>query len=143
MIGKKAFIFGGQLADGKLAGTDVFAVTLASADKQHAEVECIAAAAANEGGEVPAARSKHAACARNSRVYVFGGCDESGATIVEGSRVWEFDEVKSTWSAHVPSTSEDLSPQPRYNHNLFAVDVDRLIRGLSFHFLPDVFGAII
>lgn len=105
-------------------------MTVAPKDKQHAEVQCIPAAPAEEGGELPQPRAKHAACSRNSRIYVFGGCNESGAPIEEGAKVWEFDEVKSTWLAHVPSTSEDLAPQPRHSHNLFAIDVDRLIRKL-------------
>ncbi|KAI7518461.1 hypothetical protein KC331_g21187, partial [Hortaea werneckii] len=81
IIGNKAFIFGGETAAGKVATTDVHAITLASADQPEPDYALIPAVPDQKDGKLPTPRKKHAACAFNVCVAVFGGIDESGKVI--------------------------------------------------------------
>ena len=68
--------------------------------------------------DVPVARQKHAAAAFNVCVAIFGGTDESGETIDEGSMIWLFNTAKSAWEKLEPSAAES-GPAPRNSARLF------------------------
>ena len=54
------------------------------------EHQVIPALAKTENGKVPVARTKHAACALNVCVAIYGGVDASGQIIEEKSTIWLF-----------------------------------------------------
>lgn len=72
-----------------------------------------------EGAKVPAPRLKHAACAFNICVAVYGGVDESGSIIDEGPLVWLFNTNKSAWETLEPASSTEPAPKPRSGASLF------------------------
>lgn len=104
IIGQKAYIFGGETAEGQLASSDIHAVTLPSSDKVDADYACVPSVPLNEGGRVPAARARHAACARGHHIVLFGGCDAEGAPINEGACLWLWDSQMLKW-AEIGSTT--------------------------------------
>ncbi|KAK5119182.1 hypothetical protein LTR85_007796 [Meristemomyces frigidus] len=120
VVSNKAYIFGGETAAGKLASNDIHAVTLASADKPEPDYSIIPAVPDVEGGKVPAARKKHAACAFNVCVAVYGGVDEGGELAdEEGSLIWLYNTAKSAWETLEPSSSDEAAPQARSGAKLF------------------------
>lgn len=118
IVGNKAYIFGGQTAADKLASNDIHVVTLASADKPEPDYSVLPAVPDGEGGAVPAARRKHAACAFNVCVAVFGGLDEGGETLDERT-LWLFNTGKSAWEVLEPKDVEAARPGPRSGASLF------------------------
>ncbi|KAI7155698.1 galactose oxidase [Hortaea werneckii] len=129
IIGNKAFIFGGETAAGKLATTDVHAITLASADQPEPDYALIPAVPDQKDGKLPVPRKKHAACAFNVCVAVFGGIDESGKVIDEGSTIWLFNTAKSTWETLQPSKCDDAAPRPRSGGKLFNLNNNLVLYG--------------
>lgn len=153
----KAYIFGGEIGNGKLADTSVHVVSLLPADKaeekgeqQYAMVPALPDG--ETGGEasgirketsdgVPAPRSKHAACGLNICVAVFGGSDENGNAIDEKGRIWLFNTAKACWEALDPpeTSSESLSvqesssgpnyPKARTSASLFSHKNDLILYG--------------
>ena len=79
MIGNKAYVFGGDTANNVLASNHVHIVTLEHSGKPEMDYSIIPALPTSEGGDTPAARSSHAACAFHGNVAVYGGSDENGS----------------------------------------------------------------
>jgi len=157
ILSHKAYIFGGEIGDGKLADTSVHVVSLlpaAEAEKkgEHQYAMVPALADGETGGEasgirketsdgVPAPRSKHAACSLNVCVAVFGGSDEKGNVIDERGRVWLFNTAKTCWEALDPpeTSGESLSvqesssgpnyPESRTSASLFEHKNDLILYG--------------
>ncbi|EMC95808.1 hypothetical protein BAUCODRAFT_131592 [Baudoinia panamericana UAMH 10762] len=119
VVGNKAYVFGGETASGKLASADIHAVTLASRDKPEPDYSVVPAISDTEGGAVPRARKRHAACSFNVCVAVFGGLDES-ENIIDDGTLWLFNTAKSTWEALKPSNPAE-APQARSGACLFSV----------------------
>ena len=141
IVGNKAFIFGGETAAGKLASTDVHAVTLASANQPEPDYALIPAVPDVKDGKVPVARKKHAACAFNVCVAIFGGQDENGKVIDEGSTIWLFNTAKGAWETLTPSKKDDAAPRPRTGGKLFNLNNNLVLYGghdASGHILKDV-----
>lgn len=128
-MGNKAFIFGGETAAGKLASTDVHAVTLASADHPEPDYALIPADPDKRDGPVPAARKKHAACSFNVCVAIFGGLDESGQVIDEGSTIWLFNTAKSAWEKLESAKPDEAAPRPRSGGKLFDLNNNLILYG--------------
>lgn len=138
VVGEKAYIFGGVTSDGKLAATDIHVITLLSdtdaekqSETQYALLPALPASAT--GGEasntqegdsdaVPVARTRHAACAFNVCVAVFGGADENGDAIDEKGRIWLFNTAKSSWEFIGPKLGEHDVPEARTEGKLFECD---------------------
>ena len=117
IVKNKAYIFGGETADGKLASNEVHAVTLESSDNAEPQYAVIPAVAKVDGGKIPVARKAHAACALNICVAVFGGIDETGSTIND-STLWLFNTGTSSWET-LEISNPDLVPKPRSGAQLF------------------------
>ena len=97
VVNDKAYIFGGEIGDGELAATDIHVISLLSesdAEKQHEPQYALLPAlpAGATGGEasgvrddnsdgVPAARTRHTACAFNICVAMFGGVGSKGEAL--------------------------------------------------------------
>ncbi|KAL1302708.1 hypothetical protein AAFC00_003068 [Neodothiora populina] len=116
----KAYIFGGEVANGKVASNDIHAFTLPSAAGQQIDSEyaCFPAVSRQEGDEVPCPRTRHAACVQGHELAVFGGCDESGQTVDSEPYIWLWDTQVSKW--HKILTTDQPVPSSRYDHKLFA-----------------------
>lgn len=83
-----------------------------------------------EGGKVPKARTRHAACKFKDCVAVYGGCDKSGNPIDERSSIWLFDPQSRTWGELAPaaaSATTEFQPGPLQDPKLFAHDATTLI----------------
>ena len=118
VVGNKAYIFGGETTEGKLAYRDIHAVTLESSGEPESSYSVIPAVADVKDGEVPAARKKHAACAFNVCVAVFGGADEQDQLVDSQSTIWLFNTSKAAWEVMEGSQSEH-GPKQRSSARLF------------------------
>lgn len=116
---QKAFIFGGECEHGKLASNDIHSITLPSAagQKLDSEYACYPPISRQEGGEVPAPRTRHAACIQGHELALFGGCDQSGNIVDSESCIWLWDTEVSKW--HKVTPSGPSTPVSRYDHKLF------------------------
>ena len=135
MVSDKAYIFGGEIEDGELARTDIHVISLLSesdAEKQNEPQYALLPAlpAGATGGEasgvrdessdgVPAARTRHSACAFNICVAMYGGVDQNGEAIEEKGRIWLFNTAKSTWEFIGPKLGEHDVPEARAEGKLF------------------------
>lgn len=98
IIGSRAYIFGGQDAEGKLVSPDVQSIALPKSSLVEAEFVGYAAAAIEDGSELPGPRMRHAACARGKHVVVSGGCDGEGNVLAELSCFWLWDTKREAWA---------------------------------------------
>lgn len=135
IVGHRAYIFGGEVADGKLASNDVHVVNLLKGDEaeKHGEAKYALLPALEVGatggeasgirserrGGVPVARARHAACALNICVAVFGGCDAEGEVVDEGGRVWLFNTAHSAWEVLEPRDGGREVPVARAEGKMF------------------------
>ncbi|GAB7353206.1 hypothetical protein MBLNU459_g3729t1 [Dothideomycetes sp. NU459] len=98
VVGDKAYIFGGVLASDKLASNEIHTVVLPSSEKGTDSLyACLPAIPAEDGEDVPCARTKHAACTQGHEIAVFGGCEESGKPVDQDSRVWIWSAETLKW----------------------------------------------
>lgn len=118
ILANKAYIFGGETTEQGIASTDIHAITLTDSGKPEPDYHLIPALPGEEGEKIPEARTKHAACAFEGFIAVYGGCDEKGEFIKDGSSFWLFNPEKTSWSLLTPSNTE-CAPGPRYNAKLF------------------------
>lgn len=118
MIGDKAYIFGGETGAGKLASNDIHSVQLLPSEKPDSLYALIPAVPDERGGKVPAARKKHAACALNVCVAVFGGLDDDGKLVESEPVIWLFNAGKSAWETLQAADSEN-APTQRSGARLF------------------------
>ncbi|KAK3706705.1 hypothetical protein LTR37_012549 [Vermiconidia calcicola] len=118
IVKNKAYLFGGETAADKLSSNEVHAVTLEPSEKGEPDYSVVPAVPDVEGGKVPVARRGHAACAFNICVAIFGGIDEGGEVIDEGSMIWLFNAGKSAWET-LESSNPDTGPQPRRDAHLY------------------------
>lgn len=116
----KAYIFGGEVAHGKLASNDIHAFSLPSSagQKLDAEYACFPAVSRQEGDELPCPRTRHSACMQGHELALFGGCDESGNTVDDEPCIWVWDAQVSKW--HKVLSPDQPAPVTRYDHKLFA-----------------------
>lgn len=128
-----------------MATTDIHVISLLSesdAEKEHEPQYALLPAlpAGATGGEasgvpdegsdgVPVARTRHAACAFNICVAIFGGADEKGEVIEEKGRIWLFNTAKSTWEFIGPKLGEHDVPEARVKGKLFDCENDLVLHG--------------
>lgn len=116
----KAYIFGGETENGKLASNDIHSIALPSAagQKLDSEYACYPAISRQEGDEVPAPRTRHAACIQGHQLAMFGGCDEAGHLVDSEPCIWLWDTQVRQW--HKVLVTDSPVPSVRYDHKLFA-----------------------
>ncbi|KAK5131180.1 hypothetical protein LTR08_001266 [Meristemomyces frigidus] len=119
VVGDKAFIFGGETASGKVASNDIHVVNLGSKDKPEPDYSIIPAVPDVGDGKVPVPRKKHAACAFNVCVAVFGGIGEDNSVIDEDSTVWLYNTSKCAWETLKPANTTASAPKARSDASLF------------------------
>lgn len=145
IVGDKAYIFGGELNEGELATTDIHTISLLSSEdaekKGEPQYSLLPALPAGATGgeassvrdensdEVPAARTRHAACAFNVCVAIFGGADQNGDPIDDKGRIWLFNTAKSSWEFIGPKLGEQDVPEARSEGKLFECDNDLVLHG--------------
>jgi len=123
LIDDNAYIFGGQLLDGSLAGDEIHAVALPSHTGNESDYAPHNAEALEDGSGTPAPRMKHAACSRGKHVVVHGGCDDQSKALEE-SCLWLWDSNRSKWAK---ITWEGSGPSDRFDHKIFAEEQQDLI----------------
>ncbi|KAH9886596.1 hypothetical protein F4778DRAFT_473525 [Xylariomycetidae sp. FL2044] len=129
IVGKKAYIFGGRASGGKLAHNNIHSVALPVKGAPGPEYAVLPAIGASSGDPVPAPRSHHSACALGTQIAVYGGCDESGKPLNEGSRIWLYDTEKLTWTSMEPGSHPERAPTSRANGTLLAHDGNLIVYG--------------
>jgi hypothetical protein len=142
VVGGRAYIFGGQLGDGKLASNDIHSINLSGQGKAEVEYQLIPALPMTvaQEGDVPQPRTGHAACAlttpntlsdkttdSTTYVAVYGGADESGKP-VQDNAIWLFDPLEARWACSVPEASTAL-PLHRGDAKIFAHGADVILYG--------------
>lgn len=98
IIDKKAYIFGGETADGEVASNDTHVVNLTPGENHEPEYQLIPALAKDDGGKVPRGRTNHAACAFEGGVVVYGGTSATGGQTADDGDVWLFNPPEKTWT---------------------------------------------
>ncbi|KAI8958831.1 hypothetical protein F5Y11DRAFT_27264 [Daldinia sp. FL1419] len=129
VVGDKAYIFGGQTSQGKLSTNNIHSIALPTGDATAPNHQVLPAITAEKGGSVPAPRMKHSACNLNNRVAIYGGCDEAGNVLDEGSTIWLFDVEKLTWSTLKRSSRPERTPRARSDACLLAHDGNLILVG--------------
>lgn len=119
VIANKAYIFGGYTESDGISSNDIHVVTLTHSGEPEFDYRLLPALPSEEGGNVPAARTKHAACAFNGCVAIYGGYDEKGHLINDGSAIWFFDPEQIAWHS-LKGVNSDSAPGPMSNSRLFA-----------------------
>ncbi|KAJ4349971.1 uncharacterized protein N0V89_008592 [Didymosphaeria variabile] len=107
----RAYIFGGEVAPGELADTDIHVVILPSSGVLEADYTTIKARPETSGGDVPAPRKGHSSVVIGDSIYIFGG---EGVQEEKG-RVWVFQTSRLTWSYLDPSPDAAV-PAHRTGH---------------------------
>ncbi|KAI0601216.1 hypothetical protein F4775DRAFT_589904 [Biscogniauxia sp. FL1348] len=129
VLGKKAYIFGGQTNRKELASNDIHSIALPVKGAPVPEYQVLPAIPSEEGRPVPAPRAGHAACALGSRIAIYGGRDEAGKPVDGCSRLWLYDTEKSAWDTLEPSSHPERVPPPRSKGKLFAHDGNLILYG--------------
>lgn len=128
VLGSAAYIFGGTTGTNTTASNDIHRVKVAPSNTFEADYSLIPALPSTEGGKTPAPRTKHAACAYNGSIAIYGGCDEHGTVIEEASAIWLFNPEKPAWDVLQPAEASP-APGPRSNASLFTHDNALLLYG--------------
>ncbi|KAI1775963.1 hypothetical protein F4818DRAFT_441239 [Hypoxylon cercidicola] len=130
VVGDKAYIFGGRTIQDKLADNNIHSIALSMSNSNGApEYQILPAIATEKDGPIPAPRSRHSACALNSRVAVYGGCDEAGNVINEGAKIWLYDVEKLSWASLDPANHLERTPVPRSDGYALAHNGNLIILG--------------
>lgn len=123
VIADRAYIFGGEDENKKLAGDEVHIITLPLKNKKgnhdgEVDYKCVPSLGEGQDGKVPGPRAGHMAVAIGERVYLFGGKGDDGQAIEEMGRIWVFDTNTLGWSYIDPAsdTSTTSVPPARYHH---------------------------
>ena len=122
VVSGQAYIFGGEVEEGELAGDEVHIVSLPlkkAGNEGKPDYKVVPSLGEGEDGKVPGPRSGHSACAVGERIYVFGGKGEDGKPIEEMGRVWVFDTNTLAWT-HIDPTSDVSIPPGRFLHGAAA-----------------------
>ncbi|KAK6441991.1 hypothetical protein LTR95_001777 [Oleoguttula sp. CCFEE 5521] len=132
IVGHKAYIFGGEVGEDKVASNDVHVINLlpeeiATEKAESAYALLPALEIGSTGGEkpgdraggVPVGRTRHAACGLNICVAVFGGVDTDGRVIDEGGNIWLFNTAHSAWEVLKPRDASREVPEARADGKLF------------------------
>lgn len=95
----KAYIFGGITQDSSLAGNEFHQLTLPLKNKSEGiDYKCIPALSAADGSPVPPPRAGHSASAFGKNIIIYGGRDDSGHSVEDGSKLWSFSTETLKWS---------------------------------------------
>ncbi|ORY17767.1 hypothetical protein BCR34DRAFT_7213 [Clohesyomyces aquaticus] len=107
----RAYIFGGESEEGKLADNSMHIVILPSSGVLEADYTTIPARPASAGGELPALRKGHTAVVIGDSIYIFGG----EGLQPENGRIWVYSTVSNTWTFLDPAEGS-LLPSHRTGH---------------------------
>ncbi|KAF1972357.1 hypothetical protein BU23DRAFT_555158 [Bimuria novae-zelandiae CBS 107.79] len=113
VVGSKAYIFGGETSDGEVAGNEVHIINLAPEEKTKEPEYQLIPALAGAGGRVPQGRTRHAACAFDGGVVVYGGHSTNDGRPADEGIIWHFNPEENTWSVlYSPSDHNGKALKP-------------------------------
>ncbi|KAK4695074.1 hypothetical protein P7C71_g2605, partial [Lecanoromycetidae sp. Uapishka_2] len=118
VVSGQAYIFGGELEPGKLAGDEVHIVSLPlkkAGNEGKPDYKVVPSLGEGEDGKVPGPRTGHTTYAIGERMYLFGGRGKNNEPIQEMGRVWLFDTNTLGWS-YIDPASDASTPPGRYLH---------------------------
>ncbi|KAK7524637.1 hypothetical protein IWZ03DRAFT_367682 [Phyllosticta citriasiana] len=125
VIKGRAYVFGGEDADGLIVDNDMHVIILPSSGVQEADYYSIKAKPAAADGPVPAPRKGHSASVVGDDIFIYGGVlSEDYEQEAEGV-VWVFSPFRSTWTALHPSNAALPTPAPRSHHAFTATEEPR------------------
>lgn len=116
----RAYIFGGEIAPGKLADNAMHVVILPSSGVLEADYTSYPARAANGLDDVPSARKGHTSTVIGDSIYILGG--EGDSVTNENGRLWVYDTVRNTWT-YLDSAPDSLHPRQRSGHSAVSSDL--------------------
>lgn len=120
VVGKRAYIFGGEIAPREPVDNSMHVLNLALPQSSSCGYEAIAAKAASGSSEIPQARVGHSSATIGKHIYVFGGRGgPSMSALEEHGRVWVFDTVEAEWS-YLDPIPDSPSPETRSYHTMAA-----------------------
>jgi len=110
IVNDKAYLFGGETADGELASNDIHIVNLAPEKNKEPEYQLIPALAC--GDKVPLSRMRHTACAFRNGVVIYGGVSSTDQPADPGE-IWFFSPESLAWETlYSPSSPTSCSETP-------------------------------
>lgn len=129
VVGGRAYIFGGKVANGGLAGNEMHIIRLpGSAQSEGPEYKCVPAIPSSEDGNVPQSRFRHAAGAMaDGNVVVYGGAQGEGIPFEEHAAIWTFDTKTLQWTEHRP---EDNPRPPSHDHRAVVHGTNLIVYGV-------------
>ncbi|KAF4535649.1 Kelch repeat type 1 [Lasiodiplodia theobromae] len=101
----KAYIFGGFTPDGTLAGNEFHQLTLSS--KEKTDYKCIPALPEDDASSVPPPRAGHSASVFGKNIIIYGGLDEAGNSVEDGSKLWSFNTDTLKWTLRTSQGPKD------------------------------------
>ncbi|KAK7722680.1 hypothetical protein SLS57_004885 [Botryosphaeria dothidea] len=108
VVDGKAYVFGGITQDGSLAGNEFHQLTLPPKDKDESvDYKCIPALAVDDGSAIPAARAGHSASVFDKNILIYGGSDQNGSSVEEGSKLWSFNTETLKWTLMITQGPKD------------------------------------
>ncbi|KAH7040820.1 uncharacterized protein B0I36DRAFT_379710 [Microdochium trichocladiopsis] len=128
-LGNRAYIFGGQIGSGELAGNEIHILCFSPAENGVPEYQAVPALSSEETSPTPAARTKHSACAVGKNLVVYGGCDKAGNLVDDSSVLWEFDTQALKWRILKPEMHPERIPPSRSEGILLAHDNNLVLYG--------------
>jgi len=120
VIGKRAYIFGGEIAPREPVDNAMHVLDLALPGSASCIYETIKAKGVDASSEIPQARVGHSSANIGKNIYVFGGRGgPSMSALEEHGRIWVFDTIQSEWSFLDPPSNTPY-PEARSYHTMTA-----------------------
>ncbi|KAH6616688.1 hypothetical protein C7974DRAFT_402260 [Boeremia exigua] len=125
----RAYVFGGEIAQGQLADNNMHIIILPSSGVTNADYTFKVAQAANGFDDVPGPRKGHTAVVIGDAIYVFGG--EGDSVNDESGRVWVYQTVSNTWS-FLDAAPDSIIPSHRVGHTSASSDLPAA-KAVTYH----------
>ncbi|KKY20403.1 putative kelch domain-containing protein [Diplodia seriata] len=106
VVNGKAYIFGGFTEAGTLAGNEFHQLTLLHKD-ENTDYKCIPALPTDDASSVPPPRAGHSASVFGKNIIIYGGMDEAGNSVEDGSKLWSFDTDTLKWTLRTSQGPKD------------------------------------
>lgn len=116
----RAYIFGGEIAPGRLADNAMHVVILPSSGVLEADYTSYPARPANGLDDVPSARKGHTSTVIGDSIYIFGG--EGDSVTNENGRLWVYNTIRNAWTYLDPSP-DSMNPRQRTRHSAASSDL--------------------
>ncbi|KAF2806380.1 uncharacterized protein BDZ99DRAFT_422765 [Mytilinidion resinicola] len=129
VVDGKAYIFGGTTT-GAICTNEMHILTLPpKSSETGAQYKCIPALSVEHQKEVPPSRCYHSATVYGEVILVYGGRDDDGQSLKEGSKLWKFSTKSLQWSCLQYAEDEEGDGYAVYGHGATIQDDQLVIYG--------------